>query len=266
MKTIYPLQNRPRKEVGRWTPYSVSAIVVLLVFLLFLIVPTFVPASTHVIGKPLWAVRNFFGAHFGDVKAFALSRTTMLERNKELQQELDEARTQLLALSVYKRENDEFKNIWGRENVFQGVLGVVLSKPPQSTYDTFILDIGSNQGIEIGDRVIVSDTIFLGTIDEVFDTSSRAKLFSSVDTDTLAVIDRTSISVTLNGKGNGNFEIKAPQELDIEVNDTIVLPGINPSIIAKVVEIEDNPQNSFKRVYAQTPVNISNLNSVLVAH
>jgi cell shape-determining protein MreC len=267
MKTIYPLQNRKRTERGRFRPYVVGVIILAVVFGLILIVPNFLPSSSHKIGRPFWSVREFLGDHAGDMKAFIFSRHTLITRNNELKEQLREANTQLLSLDVYKRENDEFKKVWGRENIFNGTIAFVLSRPPQSPYDTFVLDVGSENAeglVNVGDKVIVSDTILLGQIEEVFGKTSRAKLYSNVDTETTAIVDRTSDSVTLKGKGSGNFEINAPQELDIEAGDTIIIPGLNPNMIAKVVEIESNPASSFKRVFCQTPVNISTLNSVLV--
>jgi cell shape-determining protein MreC len=144
------------------------------------------------------------------------------------------------------------------------VLAAVLTKPPQSMYDTLVLDAGENLGIVVGGQVTLSDAATLGVIDEVFGRTSRAKLFSSVDTETPAVIDRTDLSVTLIGRGAGNFEIRLPQEVDIMKGDVIRLPGMTPSVVATVVEVESNPTNSFKRVFCKMPINIAELRWVSV--
>ncbi len=245
-------------------PFIVVAVFVCLIFLINLISPSFLGGVSNGLGIPVWKSGGFLFTQVSNMRAFIHSRARLLEMNRTLESDLVDAKTKLLSLSVLENENNELKKSWGRAENVTGIIASVLVKPPQSFYDTLILDIGENGQVQVGDRIMIGGSVILGNIDEVYNKTSRAKLFSSVDTETVAVIDRNSIGVTLVGKGGGSFEIKVPQEVDIVQGDTIILPGINPGIVATVGEIESNPTNSFKRIFCKTPVNVAELRWVSI--
>jgi cell shape-determining protein MreC len=104
----YLLQSRKR-NTKKFTPLIVSVCFAAFVILIALIAPLFFSGMAHGIGRPLWLTSNFFAARAGDLKAFMLSRHTLLTRTEELQRELLEAQAQLATLSVLEHENQQFK-------------------------------------------------------------------------------------------------------------------------------------------------------------
>ncbi len=258
---LLPSKKGNRKK---FLPFIVVTFFICLIFLVNLISPSFFGAAANKLGIPVWKSGGFLFTQISNLQAFVHSRVKLLEMNRNLRSELLNANTKLLSLSVLEHENNELKAFWGRKDNIEGIMASVLVKPPQSFYDTLVLDIGKEDSVSAGDIVMMGDGVVLGTLDEVYAKTSRAKLFSSVDTETVAVVDRNNIGVTLIGKGGGNFEIKVPQEVDIVQGDTIILPGINPTIVAVVGEIESNPTNSFKRVFCKTPVNVAELRWVSI--
>jgi len=263
MKTNYLLQNN-RRNKKRFTPLIIVGIFLVIIFCTTLFVPLFFPSLAHGIGRPVWVGGNFFFSKTGTLGGFIVSRNSLMKKNKELQVAYNDLQNKYLATSIVEQENKELKKAWGRDREIIGILAVVLSKPPQSFYDTLVLDVGEDEGILVGQHVVVSDTVLLGVITEVFDDSSRGQLFSSVDRETLALIDRTGVPVTLIGKGAGNFEIRVPQDFDIIKGDIITLPGMGPRIVSTVFEIESNPTDSFKRVLLRIPISLSELRFVSV--
>ncbi len=260
---IYLLPSKKGNR-GKFLPFIVVLVFVCFIFLINFFAPTFFGRVANTLGIPVWQSGGFVFTQVANTQAFFHSRKAMLDINRNLKQELMEANARLFSLSVLEQENVDLKREWSRSGDIDGILAVVLVKPPQSFYDTLILDVGEEDEIKNDASVTIGDSIILGKIDEVYGNTSRAKLFSSVDTETSAVINRNNIGVTLIGMGGGNFEIKAPQELDILEGDTIILPDINPSVVATVVAIESNPTNSFKRVFCKTPVNIAQLRWVSI--
>lgn len=270
-------KNWPKK----YAPLIVVGVFIFIVVVITFISPSFLGRVSNSIGLPFWHSGGFLFDKVSDLKAFTSSRFILLETNKSLQAQLTETQIRLLAFSVIEKENSDLKKAWGRsgeskdgsedgsedggKNEVNSILAYVLVKPPQSFYDTLILDVGQDKNINKGSKIIVANTVVLGTIDEVFGKTSRAKLFSSADLETLATIDRNSLPVTLIGKGAGNFEIQVPQEVDIVFGDTIILSGIKQEIVATVFEIESIPSNSFKRVFCKVPVNIDELRFVSIA-
>ena len=259
----YLYQNKKRNR-QRFLPLIVVILFLTLVLLVLWIAPVFWGGVAHGIGLPFWKGQGFLSQEMSYLTAFAHSRAALIDKNRELETQLADAQTKLLALSIIEQENKELKASWGRGEDTPGTLAAVLVKPPQSLYDTLILDTGTVHGVEIGNRAMVGDTIALGVIDQVFEKSSRVNLFSSVDTETNAMIDRTGVSVLLIGTGGGNFELRVPQEFDVTKGDIVTLPGITPTIVATVLEIESVPTNSFKRVFCKIPININELRLVSV--
>ena len=268
MMRTYLLQskkNRPKK----YTPLIVVGVFIFIVVVITFFSPSFLGRVSNSVGLPFWHSGGFLFDKVSNLKALTFSRFTLLETNNNLQSQLTEAQTRLLAFSIIEKENSDLKKAWGREGGSEegsSILAYVLVKPPQSFYDTLILDVGQNKNINKGSKIIVANTVVLGTIDEVFGKTSRAKLFSSADLETLATIDRNSLPVTLIGKGAGNFEIQVPQEADIVFGDTIILSGIKQGVVATVFEIESIPSNSFKRVFCKVPINIDELRFVAVSN
>lgn len=246
-------------------PFIIVIVFICLFFLINLISPSFLGGVSNKLGLPVWKSGGFLFTQVSNMRAFLHSRTTLLRINEDLRLQLADTEAKLLSLSVIEQENKDLKRDWGRASDGQSILASVLVKPPQSFYDTLILDVGEKDGIQTGARVAISDSIVLGTIDELYSDTSRAKLFSSVGTETSAVINRNNINVNLVGMGGGNFEIKVPQEVDIVEGDVLILPGISTSIVSTVVAIESNPTNAFKRIFCKTPTNIAELRFVSVA-
>jgi cell shape-determining protein MreC len=260
---IYLLPSK-KGNSKKTLPFFIVAVFIVLIFLINLISPAFLGSVSNKIGIPIWKSGGFLSTQFSNIISFAHSRIRILEMNRELESEILNLKTKLLLLDVLENENKEFKRTWGRNDESNGILASVLVKPPQSFYDTLILDAGNDSFVEVGNYVFFGKNVILGTIDEVYKKTSRAKLFSSVDTETVAVVDRNNVAVTLMGRGGGTFEIKVPQEVDIVSGDIIILPGINNNILATVVEIESNPANSFKRVFCKTPTNVAEMRWVSI--
>lgn len=261
---IYLLPSK-RGNRKKFLPFFVVFIFICLIFLINFISPTFLGGVSNSLGLPIWKSGGFFFTQISNMKAFTHSRLTLLDINQSLKEDLAEANAKLSAMSVLEQENIDLKKTFGRTDGVMSILASVLVKPPQSFYDTLILDVGERDNVKNGARVVVGENVVLGNIDEVYEKTSRAKLFSSVDAETLAVINRNNIGVTLVGKGGGNFEIKVPQEVDIVEGDVLILPGMSTSIVSTVVAIEANPTNSFKRIFCKTPINIAELRFVSVA-
>ncbi len=261
---IYLLPSK-RGNRKKFLPFFVVSIFICLILLINFISPTFLGGVSNKLGLPVWKSGGFLFTQFSNMQAFIHSRVNLLHINEDLRSQLSDLNTKLLSLSILEQENKDLKKDWGRIEDSPTILASVLVKPPQSFYDTLILDVGQKDGIQIGARVAGSDNIILGVIDEVYDDTSRAKLFSSVDTETSVMINRNNINVNLIGMGGGNFEIKVPQEVDIAEGDVLILPGININIVSTVIAIESNPTNSFKRIFCKTPINIAELRFVSVA-
>lgn len=218
-----------------------------------------IEAGTSV-SKPFFV----FGKQISFATSFISSRKTLIEQNQALRDEIDGLKIKLLSFDSLAKEHEEILKTYNRSNIENKVLASVMVKPPQTPYDTLILDVGSENQASINNRVYGIGGIVLGIIDEIGKKTSRAVLFSNPDRETRVIVERTDQNITLIGKGGGNFEAEVPQEVDVLKSDTLVLAGIRLPIVAIVVDVESNPASAFKKVIARVPLNIFNLRFVEV--
>ena len=198
------------------------------------------------------------------VGAFLGSRNNLIKENNVLKIELDSVKPLLLDRDILVKENNDLKELFGRTDTSNNILATVLVKPPQSSYDTVVLDVGSNLDVKNGNKVFANGNIVLGEIVEVHKSASKAKLYSTAGEKIQTINVRNNISLEIIGQGGGNFDVRVPREIDIVLGDTFVLPGLFSKILGIVFSIETNPEDSFRHVLLKSPVNISQIKLMLV--
>src|SRR6185437_11065969 len=92
----------------------------------------------------------------------------------ELQAELASTSAALADRTALYQENQTLKAELGRAAQTHLLLAGVLQHPPQTPYDTLTLDVGARNGVVQGALVYAGGTYVIGTITEVYDTTSRA--------------------------------------------------------------------------------------------
>src|SRR3989304_2204585 len=102
-------------------------------------------------------------------------------------------------------------SVWGVGEQ-QAVVARVISKPPRSFYDTLVVDAGSKEGIQVGEKVLYGDNIMIGEIAEVFEKTSKVRLFSSSGEVIDVTIGKRAVPALAVGIGGGNFEIQIPRD------------------------------------------------------
>jgi len=166
-------------------------------------------------------------------------------------------------VETLENENATLKFLLNRPGEPTSKLGLVLSSLRSSPYDTFIIDLGSDQGVAFGDRVISVNGVSLGAIIEVYPKISKVELYSAFGQNLEAQLD-IETRVLMNGQGSQNFFLSLPRGVTVSSSSTLSLPGFDQFIIAIVNRIENDPGDAFQRVYARSPVNIHSLRHVLV--
>jgi len=258
----YLLQNRQKKSLRR----TVLIIVLLILFFILLSMasPNLLPGKLNTLGKPFWKFRSFVVSRVS-VKIESLqSKESLVRKNKNLQRELRETRIKLLEKNLLLQENQELKEILGRTLEREVLLARVLSKPPQSLYDSIIIDIGKNQSLKKGQRVYLSDFVLIGKIEEVYGNTSKVKLLSAPGEEYEIEIGTENIPAIARGLGGGNFEIRLPRGVDVEIGDEVVVPSLNTSLLGIVEEIDSKAQDPFQKILFKNPFNLSQIKWIQV--
>jgi cell shape-determining protein MreC len=137
--------------------------------------------------------------------------------------------------------------------------------------------VGEDVGLKVDALVYAFDSIPIGRVKEVNNSTSKVVLFSTSGEKTEVVIDgqpaRNALSITpaggdnfmeLVGRGGGNFEMVIPRDFELASGTLVHLPGITPYVVAKVEDIISDPRDSLKKALLVSPVNIQNLKFVQV--
>jgi rod shape-determining protein MreC len=188
------------------------------------------------------------------------SRSELIKRVKDLENQLTEvalnarewgeAESQLdLTLTLLEyREKSEIPIVTARV-LFQERLG-------QDRY--LIINRGENDGIRIGDPVIVDDGILIGEIDEVRNNSSRIAIITNQSTRLGASpIGATETYGVIEGGIFPLVQLKfVPRHAGLKINDVIITSGVDPQIphgllIGLVNALDKEDDDAFSTVYIE---------------
>lgn len=215
-------------------------------------------------------VREFanFGAGFDSAMYSLLPEGFKYSQNLEAENKSQKAQIALLASSnadrnILANENERLKSLLGRNEKEKIVYATILKRPPDSPYDTLILDAGTGDGVKVGNNVI-SGNVLVGSIIESGSGYSKAKLFSSPGNIFSGMLS-DHIQIEAKGLGGGSFEVVAPIGASVSVGDALVLPAISSKIFGLVQNIEEKPTEGFKRILFSLPINPNQIDAVGIA-
>lgn len=257
-----PAARRGKRVTLLW------ALAVALVFAAHFIFPGFYPATVFPVAAFIWKP---FSATLGFVFSLddmAVSKYRLIKRAEALQAEIAAQSASMLTLDTLRSENEELKALLGRSEARGAgqadLLAVVLQRPPASPYDTLVLDVGANDGVQVGDRVYASGDVLVGEVVEAYARESKASLFSSPGRSTPVLLGPTHIAAQAVGRGGGNFVAKVPAEVGVQEGDTIVSQQLRSHTFGVIERIEVDSTDSIQTVLFKAPVNISELRFVTV--
>ncbi|MCI0619688.1 rod shape-determining protein MreC [Candidatus Wolfebacteria bacterium] len=257
--------NRKRKVV--WNTRLVVGLFVgaLMLVLFFRVVPPHtLRGFALTLARPVWQARLSASVAAGGVFGVFASKVALERENALLYEELQKTQLILMRARVALRENRNLKSLLGRAGEYEYTLAWVLARPADTPYDTLIIDAGSVEGVQTGDRVFSEALVALGTVAEVFGRTSRIALFSSPGTETGVVFPESGLVATARGEGGGNFVVRVLEDEMIVEGTPVVLPGVSPTTIGVVHSVERVRGDVFMTVRFRTPVNLSTVLRVLV--
>jgi len=162
-------------------------------------------------------------------------------------------------------ENDQLKDVLGRTpDKDDRILSVILSRPPQTPYDSLIIDIGQDQDLSSGDLVYAESNYLIGYVDTVYSYSSAVKLFSSPDQKLNVLIGSSTVPVVAEGRGSGNFYIRVPENITVNVGDPIMVPSLDSIILGSAEKVESGQGDAYTYVYFKLPVMLNTLQYVQI--
>src|SRR3989344_2234913 len=168
----------------------------------------------------------------------------------------------LARVGILEKENNSLREILDRLPANQKV-AIVSSSLMSSPYGTFLIDLGANNGIALGQEVISVDSILLGKIIEVYQSIAKVELYSSYGNEIEAVLE-DGTHVKLIGAGSQNYILILPKDIIVQTGSRLIAPGLEKYLIGNADDIDKNPNDPFQRILIRNPVNILTLNKVYV--
>ena len=193
------------------------------------------------------------------------SKQVLINENTDLKSKLESDELELSVLRSFQNQDNLVLETFKNQKI-PHINATVVARPPQTLFDTVVVDAGENLGVRVDDYVYMPEGALIGTISDVFMNNSKVKLFSTSGEEMSAVLERDEVTVNLIGRGGGAFEANVSRDTLVVVGDRVLSGIINAPLIGVVEDVEMVPTDSFKKVLIRSVANLFNLHFVSIAH
>ena len=250
----YRYDNK-KKFQGRM--YGIATILIIIFFVTPL--PRFIINTFEAPLERAWVNAQENGTEVSGFAQRWFQSNTLLEVNQELREKNEKLQSALLRAQYLESVLDSYRHLEATSG--DVLLARVLVKPPYGDSDTLILNQGEDDGVLPGMIVFSDMLVELGVVTDVFDTSSRAQLFTHNEQEIQGIIYPHNQSVVLKGYG-GSYFSEVERSIEVEEGD-VVYSQRNPGrILAVVQRVIFDPRDPFKQVYLSLPHHLREVQSV----
>jgi rod shape-determining protein MreC len=229
-----------------------------------------IPASftniTHALATPFWTIRDTFGEKTSASKVSLQGKESLLEEVLSLREEVARLRREVVLTQTLRSDNERLRKLLDRTTVSESLVSAsVIHGERFSPYDTFIIDLGAQNGVREGMLVLSPEGIAIGSVTSAQNKTATVTQFSAPNMAVDAVHNATtSFHTTLRGYGSGTMSVSIPRDIEFTIDDMFVLPAFPTYPIGNVVSIEVAPEDAYKILYVRSPVNMYELRYVLL--
>jgi cell shape-determining protein MreC len=252
-----------RKKGGKIRAVWIALFLSVLIWGFSYLFPSFFGETAHLFDRPVVAVRGLLGGVFYAPINFFKNKNNLLKENDGLKMKLSEAEEKIAMLEIQENENKELGEIVGGKDSPDKIFGRILSKPPITSYDTIVVDLGTESGIENGDKVVSAEGFSIGEVKRVFKDTSLVSLYSSGGNSINVLIGGDKIPGIASGKGGGSFVITLPKNSEVREGD-IVRMAETGGILGSVGKIFSGEEDSFDEVFVQSGVSVFKIPAVYI--
>jgi len=193
---------------------------------------------------------------FANTRALTNEKTQLLTRNNILLRENE---------TLMARVQDLTALIGTSTPRVHGIVANVLARPPQSPYDTLLINSSASSHIIPGDYVLAQGGTPIGTIGAVYAHTAYVILFSTHNATTTAWVGTKRTPITLIGTGAGMFTARVVRQAGVSIGDRILVPGPGSvHTIGTVVRLDTEPVATMITLRIRPLVNIFSLTTVEV--
>jgi len=251
MKMIYHLKSRKKKSPIKY--FVIGFIILLFIFNFFKLNPF--SSITRKISYPVIKTGSMIASPFSGVSGYFKLKRDLERKIQSLEGEIEGMKSDILENEFLREENKTLKEGFGRnEDEEKGVLAVVLKRPPDSPYDTFVIDV-NNEKVSVGQTAYISN-VPVGEVVEVNSKTSLIKLFSSSGTIKKVMIGGV-VETEAVGHGGGRFTATILQDSEVEVGDAVTLVGSKQYILGVIESVEEDETKTLKLIRFNIPFSLN---------
>ena len=205
-------------------------------------------------------IKNKFSGNstfFSDLATIKEENKTLKERNSELEKSLRE-------LEVIKSENEtlkEYVNLKDKYTEYTTIPGYVINKNTSNYSNIIVINIGKNDGVDVG-MPVIADAGLVGHIISVTDTTAKVQTLLDTSSAVSSVVGTARDSNML----KGTYIPTSAALLEGDKVETSGLGGIYPKgiTIGTVKQIIETKNLTNRYILVEPAVNFDKLETVLV--
>lgn len=219
---------------------------------------------------------NTIGNKLADKMDYVTTMHKTVDKNKKLQEEIDELSAENKLLQQDKYELEEFRKLYDLDEQYAGypkVAARVISSDNDNWYNTFVIDKGSQDGIKVNMNVMAGDGL-VGIVVKVNKSYSKVRAIIDDSSNVSGTILKNSENCIVSGNLNlmneglievsgidGNAKIEDGAEVVTSQISDKYLPGI---LIGYIKDLKKDSSNVTQTGYLSPVADFTGLKMVLV--
>lgn len=245
-----------------------GSVVLGVVLLMYFLIPNVFSGAMTAFAEPFW--RMTFSAQSGAFR----SNAALMQENEDLRRAQTDYDVRLASVRALELENSELKKILGRDASFSTtsastvhkgeILAAVLKRPPLLAYDELVLDVGTGDGVAVGNSVYAPGRVLVGRVESVGASTARVILYSSPGKQYEVMIGPQHISASAHGRGGGQYEAEVARDSSVTEGDFVEIPSLADKPFGTVTTVISDPTQPFKTILFAPMVNVYQLRWVIV--
>lgn len=193
---------------------------------------------------------HLFIASFGNTAALTVQNEKLMSENLALTAQNQSLSQKLADIGALAPEKSD-------------ILAGVVTRPPESAYDTLVLSAGTHAGVAVGQEAFGPGGVPIGVISSASADFSRVMLFSAPGVATAGWVGK-GIPLTIQGVGGGALQATIARSAGVAVGDTVFVPGPGQLPIGKVARVDGDPSAPSVTLHIESVVNLFSVTWVLL--
>lgn len=191
-------------------------------------------------------------------------------RLKEYEAEVQQLRALLNFTSEYPISASLGADVIGKEACDTFPCGYVVGVDPNPYLRYITINVGAQQGVEMGMPVVSGGAGLVGRVDQVGPRTSRIQLLTSADSQFAALLQTSRVTGLVSGQPDNTLRMEwISQEEDISEGEIVITSGLGgflPKglVVGQVTKVEQADYELFQVATVRPAVDFSRLELVLV--